>query len=51
MEHDGDGDALGTIPKGLVKDPEDLERRKKEEDIMPTALLRSLRILKRDLET
>ena len=42
---------LGTIPKGLVKGLEDLEMRGLEETIQITALLRSIRILRRVLET
>ena len=43
--------ALGTIPEGLVKGLEDLEIRRQEEMIQSTALLRSVRILRRVLET
>ena len=43
--------ALRTIPKGLVKELEDLEIRGQVETIQTTALLRSARILTRVLET
>ena len=42
---------LGTIPKGLVKGLKDLEIRGQVEVIPTTALARSLRILRRVLET
>ena len=44
-------DALGAIPKGLVKEQEELEIRGQVETIQTTALLRSARILRRVLET
>ena len=44
-------DALGTIPKGLVKEMEDLEITGQVETIQTTTLLRSARILRRVLET
>ena len=44
-------DALGTVPKGLVKKMEELEIRGGTETIQTTALLRSTRILRRVLET
>ena len=43
--------ALGTIPKGLVKRQEDLDMRGQVETIQTTALLRTVRILRRVLET
>ena len=43
--------ALGTIPKGLLKELEVLEIRGQVENIQTTALLRLARILRRDLET
>ena len=43
--------ALGTIPKGLVKGLEHLEKKGQVETIMTTTLLRSAKILRRDLET
>ena len=43
--------SLGTIPKGLVKELEDLEVREPLEIIQTTVLLRSAKILKRALET
>ena len=43
--------ALGTITKGLIKGLESLEIRGRVETIQTTALLRSARILRRDLET
>ena len=42
---------LGTNTKGLVKGLEDLEIRGRVETIQTTALLRSIRILGRVLET
>ena len=44
-------DALGTVNKILVQGLEDLEIRGRMEIIQTTALLRSLRILRRVLET
>ena len=43
--------ALGTIPKRLVKGLEDLEIRGQVEPIQITALLRSVRILRRVLDS
>ena len=43
--------ALETIPKGLLKEMENLEIWGKTEIIQTTALLRSARILRRVLET
>ena len=43
--------ALGTIPKGLVKRLEDFEIRGQVETIQTTSLLRSIRILRRVLES
>ena len=43
--------AIGTIPKGLVKELEDMEIRGQVETIQTTSSLRSVRILGRDLET
>ena len=43
--------AHGTIPKGLVKGLEDLEIGGKAENLPTTALLWSVRILRRVLET
>ena len=43
--------ALGTVTKGLVQGLEDLEIRGRVETIQTTALLRSAKILKKDLET
>ena len=43
--------ALETIPKGLVKELEDLEIRGLVETLQTTALLRLTRILRRVLET
>ena len=45
------GSELGAIPKGLVKDLEDLEIREQVETTQTTALLRSTRICRRVLET
>ena len=45
MEHEGDG-ALGMIPKGLVRELEELEIRVQAETIQTTALLRLARNLK-----
>ena len=43
--------ALGTITKGLLKGLEDLEVGRRVETIQTTALLRTVRILRRVLET
>ena len=43
--------ALGTITKGLLKGLEDLEVGGRVETIQTTTLLRTVRILKRVLET
>ena len=43
--------ALGTVTRGLVKGQENLEIRERVEAIQTTALLRSVRILRRVLET
>ena len=43
--------ALGTITKGLVKGPEDLEMKGQVETIQTTALVRSDRILRRVRKT
>ena len=43
--------ALGTIPKGLIKRPEELEIRGQVETIQTTALLISTRIPRRVLGT
>ena len=43
--------ALGTITKGLLKGPEDLEVGRRVETIQTTVLLRTARILRRVLET
>ena len=43
--------ALGKVTKGLVQEMEDLEISGRVETIQTTALLRSNRILKRDLKT
>ena len=43
--------ALGTIPKGLVKGLKDIEIREQVGAIQTTALLRSVRMLRRVLET
>ena len=43
--------ALGTITKGLLKDLEDLEVGRRVETIQTTASLRTVRILRRVLET
>ena len=43
--------ALGTITKGLLKGLEDLEKGGRTETIQTTALLRTVRILRRVLET
>ena len=43
--------ALGTVTKGLVQGPEDLEIREQVETIQTTALSRSARILRRVLDT
>ena len=44
-------DALGTVTKGLLKGLEDLEIRGQMETIQTTTLLRTVRILRRILET
>ena len=41
---------LGTVTNGLVEGPEDLEAKRSVETIQTTALLRSVRILRRVLE-
>ena len=57
MEHESDSDsycnwcALGTVTKGLVQELKDLEIRGRVETIKTTALLRSVRILRRVQET
>ena len=43
--------AFGTVTKGLVKGPEDLEIRGRLKTIQTTALLRSARILRNVMET
>ena len=43
--------AFGTVTKGLLKGPEDLEVGRRVETIQTTALLRTARILRRVLET
>ena len=43
--------ALGIIPKGFLKELEDLEIRRQVEIIQSTVLLRSARILRKVLET
>ena len=43
--------AFGTVTKGLLKRPKDLEIRVREETIQTTALLRTARILRSVLET
>ena len=43
--------AFGTVTKGLLKELEDLEVGGRVETIQTTALLRTVRILKRVLET
>ena len=43
--------ALGTVTKGLVQGPEDLQKIGRVETIQTTTLLRSARILRRVLET
>ena len=43
--------AFGTVTKGLLKGPEDLEVGGRVETIQTTAFLRMARILKRVLET
>ena len=43
--------ALGTVPKWLVEGKENLEIKRRVETILTTALLRSVRILRRVLET
>ena len=43
--------ALGTVTKGLLKGPEDLEVGRLVETTPTTALLRTARILSRVLET
>ena len=42
---------LGTVTKGLVKGLEDLEITERVEIVQTTALFRSVRILRRVLET
>ena len=44
-------DAFGTINKGLLKGLENLELGRRVETIQMTALLRTVRILRRVLET
>ena len=44
-------EALGTVTKGMVKEPEDVEIRERVETIQTIALLRLARILRRVLET
>ena len=57
VEHEGDSDTnivigmLGTVPKGLLKELEELEIRRQIKTIVTTALLRLARILRRVLET
>ena len=43
--------ALGTVTKRLIKGLEDLKKRGRVETIQTTTLLRSVRILRRVLET
>ena len=43
--------ALGTITKGLLKGPKDLEVGRRVDSIQTTALQRTARILRRVLET
>ena len=43
--------ALGTITKGLLKGLEDLENDGRVETMQKSALQRTVRILRRDLET
>ena len=43
--------ALGTVSKGLLKGPDDLEVGGRVETIQTTALLRTARILRRVLKT
>ena len=43
--------AFGTVTKGLLKGPEDLEVGGRVETIQMTVLLRTARILRRVLET
>ena len=43
--------ALGTVTEGLIKGPEDLEIRGREETSKTTTLLSSARILRNVLET
>ena len=43
--------ALGTVTKGLIKGLEDMEIKGRVENIQTTAELRSVRILRRVLET
>ena len=43
--------ALGTVTKGLIKGPDDLDIRGRVETIQTTVLLRSARILRRVPET
>ena len=42
--------ALGTVTKGLVQGPEDLEIRGQVDTVQTPILLRSVRILRGDLE-
>ena len=44
-------DALGTVTKGLVEGLKDMEITGRVKTIQITALLRSARILRKDLET
>ena len=44
-------DAFGTVTKGLLKGPEDLEVGERVDTIQTTALLRTARILRRVLQT
>ena len=43
--------AFGTVTKGLLKGLEDLEVGRRVETLQTTTLLRTARILRRDLET
>ena len=43
--------AFGTVTKGLLKDLEDLEFGGRVETIQTTALLKTARILRRDLDS
>ena len=56
MEHEGDGDTynnwrVGTVHKGLVQGLEDLEINRQVETIHTRALLISVRLLRRVLNT